>query len=237
MSISPEKLEANRANAAQSTGPTTDDGKAKSSQNSTTHGLTGKIVVLPHEDKNAFQRFSVEVLACLAPEGVIECEFAQLVANAQWRLRRIKSIEDGLLAHGRFGPTDPYAEPECFQDAEVLAQSFIDNTRSFANLSHYEHRLYRDMTHALKQLQDLQAARGSQDDEITRQANSLFNMWQYTSSAFGRGNPNPGPGPAATTSRIDDPAQSNSGFVFPIKEIPNESPEKAAPEQDENKAA
>jgi hypothetical protein len=186
MSISPEKLAANRSNAEQSTGPNTDDGKATSSQNATKHGLTGRTVVLPHEDKNEFQRFSVEVIACLAPEGTIECEFAQIVANAQWRLRRIKSIEDGLLAYGRFGPTDPYAEPECFQDSEVLARSFMENTRSFSNLSHYEHRLYRNMTNALKQVKDLQAARGKHEDDVTTAANHLFTVWTYDRPTLGR---------------------------------------------------
>ena len=37
---SPARLAANRANALRSTGPRTAEGKARSSQNATTHGLT-----------------------------------------------------------------------------------------------------------------------------------------------------------------------------------------------------
>src|SRR5277367_2331335 len=106
-SISDAKLKANRANAAHSTGPTSDHGKAKSSQNATTHGLTGGPVVLPAEDMSEFQRFSAEILADLVPEAALERELAQTVANFLWRLKRVKPIEEGLLNADPFGPPDP----------------------------------------------------------------------------------------------------------------------------------
>src|SRR5271154_6710353 len=137
-SISPEKLAANRANAAHSTGPTSDDGKAKSSQNATKHGLTGGPVVLPTEDMNEFQRFSAEIVADLDPEAALERELAQTVANALWRLKRIKPIEDGLLDADPFGPPDPSDIPDIpdtVRDCKALARSFMDHGRSFANLS------------------------------------------------------------------------------------------------------
>jgi hypothetical protein len=180
MSTSPAQFTANRANAHHSTGPTSDAGKATSSQNAMRHGLTGATVVLPTDDKNEFQRFCDEIITCLEPENPVEREFAQIVANSQWRLKRITSIEDGLLAASPLG------------DSEGMARTFIDNTRAFSNLSHYENRLYRTMTNALKQLKDLQSARNKQDEVIEAKANHLFNMWKYTSP-----NPFGGPEPAA----------------------------------------
>jgi len=202
MPVSEEKLAANKANAVKSTGPTTENGKATSSQNATTHGLTGKTVVLPHEDKDEFQRFSAEVIGCLAPEGIIECEFAQMVANAQWRLRRIKSVEDGMMASGEIDAIDPDAERKTVQEAETLARCFTEKTRAFSNLSQYEHRLYRTMTNALKHIKDLQSARGKYQEDVKAEGNRLFNIWQFCSTTFGRLVP-PANGDAPT-SRVAD---------------------------------
>jgi hypothetical protein len=234
MPVSEEKLAANRANAAHSTGPTSESGKATSSQNATTHGLTGKTVVLPHEDKDEFQRFSAEVIAHLVPEGIIECEFAQMVANSQWRLRRIKLVEDGMMTTGEMEAVDPEAERKTVQEADALARCFMEKTRAFSNLSQYEHRLYRTMTNALKHIKDLQAARGKYELDVRTEGNRLFNIWQFSSTMFGRPIPeSPPTNGNAAISRVeasrdqDLSSQFDSqrrepeavGFVFPTSEI------------------
>ena len=214
MSTSPERLAANRANAQHSTGPVSPQGKAASSQNALKHGLTGDVAVLPAEDQNQFQRFCGEMIASLEPVTPAEREFAQIVAHTQWRLRRVKSIEDGLLGHGQFGPTDPFSEPACFDDSEVLARSFMDNGKSFSNLSHYENRLYRNMTHALKQLQTLQAARDHHAGAIESAARDLFNFWRYT---------NPFPEAPPAPERTAQPAVANEPPAEHIAEPLTES--------------
>src|ERR1017187_1009875 len=50
MSTEP-KTNANRDNSKKSSGPRTAEGKARSSRNSTVHGLTGKSPILPGEDR------------------------------------------------------------------------------------------------------------------------------------------------------------------------------------------
>ena len=46
----------NRANSAHSTGPRTESGKQRSSQNALSHGLTARTAVLPTEDPDTYQR-------------------------------------------------------------------------------------------------------------------------------------------------------------------------------------
>ena len=246
MSITPEQLAANRANSQHSTGPTSDEGKAASSQNSLKHGLTGKNVLLPDENKTEFELFCTEVVASLEPEGPIEREFAQIVANDQWRLRRVKRIEDGLLARGTFGPTDPLNEPACFQDCDILAQSFMENRRSFNNLSQYERRIYCTMTNALKQIKDLQTARNKHHEDIVAKAHDLYATWRFT-DGFGQvflgekpaaaAEPTPEPEavvePVAVESEASESAPANEsdptqavGFVFPKTESNPEASEK-----------
>ena len=48
------QIRANQANAQNSTGPSTPEGKAKVSQNRRTHGLTGGHVILPTESTDDY---------------------------------------------------------------------------------------------------------------------------------------------------------------------------------------
>jgi hypothetical protein len=62
------------------------------------HGLTARVVVLPTEDLAAYQRFSAEFLADLAPETFAERQCAQNVIDTQWRLNRVRGLEDGTAS-------------------------------------------------------------------------------------------------------------------------------------------
>ena len=52
---SEQRAEINRENASHSTGPITDDGRAKSRQNALKHGLRAEVIPLPHEDPEAIR--------------------------------------------------------------------------------------------------------------------------------------------------------------------------------------
>jgi hypothetical protein len=52
----PSRAATNRANSQHSTGPRTESGKQRSSQNALRHGLTARTAVLPTEDPEAYQR-------------------------------------------------------------------------------------------------------------------------------------------------------------------------------------
>ncbi len=142
-----------------STGPRTPEGKQKASLNALRHGLTGRVVVLPSEDLNAWQRFCAELTAELAPETPLERQYAQTFCDTQWRLNRIRSIEESMLALGHFEP-DGEIEAGHPQIHAALANAgvFRGNSNAFVNLSLYEQRLQRTLRESLRQLRDLQAA-------------------------------------------------------------------------------
>ena len=89
-----------------STGPRTPEGKAIASHNALRHGLTGRVVVLPTEDMNAYRAFCKELMADLAPETALERQYAQTFCDTQWRLNRARSYEDSMLALGHFEHAD-----------------------------------------------------------------------------------------------------------------------------------
>ena len=154
------QMEANRRNAQQSTGPRSEAGKKISSLNALRHGLTSRVVVLPSEDLAAYGKFSDEYLASLAPETFPERQCAQTIIDTQWRLNRVRSLEEGMLALGHQSPAGQldYGHPE-IHAALTAAAVFLEHSQAFVNLSMHEQRLYRILTAASKSLDDMKAKR------------------------------------------------------------------------------
>ena len=91
------QIEANRRNALRSTGPKTDEGKQRTSQNAVRHGLTAETVIVPLEDADDYQAFEQAVTADYDGETAVERELVLRLASLLWRLRRATSVETGLL--------------------------------------------------------------------------------------------------------------------------------------------
>src|SRR3954470_7232417 len=143
--------EISQANSAHSTGPKTPEGKRRSSLNALRHGLTGRVVVLPTEDLDAYKAFSKELLTSLNPATPVEQQFAQTYIDTQWRLNRIRAIEDGMFALGHFEPAAIDVDHREIHSPPPAARQFRDNSQAFANLSLYEQRLQRTLKESLRQ--------------------------------------------------------------------------------------
>jgi len=146
--------------AEKSHGPTSPQGRVRSSMNALRHGLTARVVVLPSEDMAAYKAFSKEIVDSLDPQTPVERQFAQTVADNQWRINRIRSIEDGMLGMGHFEAAGDFDtdHPE-FHSAMTAARAFREDSKAFVNLSIYEQRLHRSLKEALRQLKELQTER------------------------------------------------------------------------------
>jgi hypothetical protein len=166
--ISPQRLAANRANAQLSTGPRTDAGKAKSSLNAVKTGLTGRTVLLPSEDAEAYETHLLSYLEEYAPVGVRETQLVQNLADTQWRLDRIPSLENGIFALGRLRYAELFQDPEAMHllDTHILLQE----AKHFKNLHLQESRLRRHYQQDAKELKELQAQRKKEQEEQAKQA-------------------------------------------------------------------
>ena len=97
--ISPEQLAANRANATHSTGPATAEGKATSSRNRTTHGFRSSTVLLPGDDPAEYNQLLTELEDHFGePVDLPESRFIREMADAEWRLRRIRAHMESAIA-------------------------------------------------------------------------------------------------------------------------------------------
>jgi hypothetical protein len=119
---SARQIEANRRNSLNSTGPKTDLGKQRASQNAVRHGLTAETVIVPLEDADDYRAFEQAVTADYEAETAVERELVLRLASLLWRLRRATSIETGLL--------QIQEEPE----ASRTAQTGLSQERTIATL-------------------------------------------------------------------------------------------------------
>ena len=97
MPISKRKLAANRANAKKSHGPVTAEGKAKVSQNRTSHGLTGCFRVRPTESQESFDGLVDEFIESEQPVGAVELQLVRKMAEHTWCAGRAVRLQEGCI--------------------------------------------------------------------------------------------------------------------------------------------
>jgi len=201
MAVSDKQLAANRANAKKSTGPRTPKGKEVSVMNGFVHGLTGLATVMTDEDRVTQIGFLKPLIEDLNPTGPMETQLARGVALDQFRLNKIKTIEDNMLAWAELVPLDGKVNAEHPRVHHGLTQAlaFFQNDRGFNNLSLYEQRITRNMHKNLKLLREIQARRKSEErlnskaKPLTRTASggNEENGFEFSSALLQAENPAP----------------------------------------------
>jgi hypothetical protein len=169
------QIESNRLNAQRSTGPKTQSGKQRSSQNAVRHGLTAETVIGPLEDPADYRAFEQSVTVDYNAETAVERELVLRLASLLWRLRRATSVETGLLhiqceINTASDPTASLPGEVCevvdiFQSGREaggseLARRFLrladlDNG-IFERLGRYEAAIWRQVRQTIFTLQHLQ---------------------------------------------------------------------------------
>src|SRR3954447_5520507 len=96
-----QQINANQTNAQLSTGPRTEEGKQRSSLNALKSGLTGRTILLPTEDTEAYERHLRHFLNYYEPAGEEESAIVQRMADTRWRLDRCAHLENNLHALGQ----------------------------------------------------------------------------------------------------------------------------------------
>lgn len=88
---------ANQENAKKSTGPTSIEGKKRSSMNAVTHGIFSNITTLPGEDEAFIQRLREDILATYQPQDTMERYLVDRIYIAMVRQVRLCEAEAAKL--------------------------------------------------------------------------------------------------------------------------------------------
>ncbi len=169
---SQKRIEANRRNAQDSTGPRTAQGKAKSAQNSTTHGLSHLHVnalaprcFLKIEDEDQFRILLDEYVATYNPQHRDELDLLTEGVYAKWRQQRLWMAETNQIEIAiAQGESDlRKALPMANANAH-LANGIVKSEVVLKLYLRYDAQLHRHYRNCLKDLRDLQASRLPPDD-------------------------------------------------------------------------
>jgi hypothetical protein len=140
--MSPAKLEANRQNATLSTGPASAEGKATSSRNATTHGLTSRRSILSHEDPQAYQAFVDDYIGYYRPANNVDHALVLELADLRWRLRRVSVVETKAWSQEMLELAEK-PENHKYSDEIIMAMAFVNliKNKVITNLYAQESRL------------------------------------------------------------------------------------------------
>jgi hypothetical protein len=122
--------------------------------------VTGQAVLMTETDADSHRRFIAEYVASLKPDGMIEIQLAQRLAQDTWRINRIHAIEENIFA---LGHSEPYANiksahPE-IHAAMVQALTFRNDPKLFSYLAAYEQKLTKNFQINFNLLLKLQSLR------------------------------------------------------------------------------
>jgi hypothetical protein len=122
--------------------------------------VTGQAVLMIEADADSHRKFIAEYVAALKPDGMIEIQLAQRLAQDTWRINRIHAIEENIFA---LGHSEPYANiksahPE-IHAAMVQALTFRNDPKLLANLALYEQRVTKNFHVNFNLLLKLQSLR------------------------------------------------------------------------------
>jgi hypothetical protein len=121
---------------------------------------TGQSVLRTETDAETHRRFIVEFVAACKPDGMIEIQLAQKIAQDTWRINRIQAVEENIFA---LGHSEPYANiksahPE-IHAAMVQALTFRNDPKLLSYLASYEQKITKNFHINLDKLLKLQSLR------------------------------------------------------------------------------
>jgi len=221
MPISDQQHAANRANAAHSTGPRTEQGKARSAQNARKHSLTASsFAVVRLEDLEDIKHLMDDLVAVYQPVNSQELFALERMAIAQQTLLRAARLEAGLFTtclNEALSPDDrplKLLDKALISDEEgsvtraqnrnyLLAEGFhrmARDSNSWALFMRYHAQSERHYRRAVEEFERLKALRSELPPELPNEPISQDQPEQNGDTTNSETNPfppaEPPPGPA-----------------------------------------
>jgi hypothetical protein len=193
------QLAANRENAQKSSGPTSDEGKAKIRLNALKTGLTGRTVCLPTDDAALYQSLILSYEKLFQPVGPEESGLVQSVADIRWRLDRIPGLHMALLNKARVELIHQFPQLATDRFDVLDIQAMLMYEKQFRNLELQESRLARRRDKETAELRRLQQERKANEAAALERAATAYLLARHRNQPFD----NPGIGFEFSTQRFN----------------------------------
>ena len=138
------QITANRENAKRSTGPRTAEGKSRSAQNSTKHGLLSHSTLLSIENPDELEKFRVAYYDKFQPVDDTEQILVDLMVDAIWRIDRLHYVDVEIF--------EKAAKETKAQKSSLEVLSQYTDSRATEIRSRLESRFLRNFTKARAEL-------------------------------------------------------------------------------------
>ena len=148
------RSEASRINGAKSRGPVTPAGKARSSRNAITHGLTARDLCLSTEDEAKFNVLQAAYFDKFQPQDQVEADLINEMVAAKWRQQRLWNIETADLDFG-IGSAREQTAGANVPPALLTALAANEDNKPLELYARYEARLSCIYNRALRNLREL----------------------------------------------------------------------------------
>lgn len=170
------QIAANRQNAQLSTGPS-EAGKERSKLNATTHGYTGRNIVLCETEAEPYRLFAEKHQTHMAPVGPDEEHLVQSIVDNRWRVHKIFADEAALYALGQIENASRFeGQPAEVANALCRAATTSAKFKELSLLHRYHARIARQLAQDEAQLQNLQGIRKAKELEDFKDALALFSQ-------------------------------------------------------------
>ncbi len=114
----PTQIAANTSNARHSTGPKTEEGKSKVSQNAVKWGFNSQSACIGAENKEEYEAFVQIYMNEKKPHSLEEQFHVKTMADAMWRLNPVRRFENELMEQSLGG--NPFTDSDERMSRELL---------------------------------------------------------------------------------------------------------------------
>ena len=154
------QISANQANSHLSTGPLTEAGKAASSRNNLRLGFRSQSVLLPGDDPAEYDALLADLTSHFSSNDLTEDRFLREMANAEWRLRRLRCALQSALTRRIAALSSDYPDAEPVDLHSLAIESLGPATgTSYGTWLRYETKFERQYDRAYKDWVHYQANR------------------------------------------------------------------------------
>ena len=148
-------------------------GKAAVRLNAVTHGMTAKVIVLPHESAPDYHEIRAALIHDYAPATSQELMLVDQIAAGYWRTIRARRFETAMFdnqlrAKKHEYDMDPRPSSRDDEGCAVILQ--IESPESLKNYYRYDGSISRDYYRAIASLERMQAGRRREEDRQERKA-------------------------------------------------------------------